>query len=423
MNNFRMKQLLIVIGILGISSFRVMAQGNFSPYSQLGIGDLEDGNYNRTSGLGNTGIAYRSTRFLINNNPASYSAMADQYLVMELGIRGSVVNYYGQPVDPSSTQSGDITFRRLALGIKAAKHWGTSIGLTPFSTQNYEFNVPTDLVGTTTQIANGYYQGHGSVNKVFWANSYEFFHHVSIGVDAGYLFGQLNQKEILQNGIAGATLVSTTNNVNLSNLYMTYGLQLYGKVGKKWDYSLGGTFSPRTDIFAESQRTVLGPDSSTLVAETLSRSYQPIPLAYGFGIAITKDQKYTFLADYKYQDWSSLNYVNKGYALVNSNKVSAGFEVSKKKVLYNTRVELSYLQAGLYYGTSYLQVYGQPIRDMGITAGFGVNSLKSPLAYSMIFQYGIKGTQTDNLIQQRYVNVTFAINFGTILYTKGRKYD
>jgi len=419
----RIKALILIAGILAFSSVRTMAQGNFSPYSQLGVGELDDGYYNRTTGLANTGQAYRSNRFLINNNPASFSALTDQYLVMELGIRGSVINYYGQPVDPASTQSGDITFRRLSVGIKAAKHWGTSIGLVPFSTQNYEFNVPTVLTSTTTQIANGYYQGHGSVNKVYWANAYEFFHHLSIGVDAGYLFGQLNQKEILQNSIAGATLVSTTNNINLSNLYMTYGLQLYGKLGKKWQYSLGGTFSPRTDLFAETQRTVLGPDSVTLAAETLSRSYQPLPLAYGFGVSLTKDQKYTFLADYKYQDWGSLNYVNKGYALVNSQRASAGFEVSKKKIVFNTQVELSYLQAGVYYGTSYLQVYGQPIRDMGVTAGFGVNSLKSPLAYSIVLQYGQRGTQAVNLIQERYINITFAINFGNILFTKGRKYD
>jgi hypothetical protein len=68
-------------------------------------------------------------------------------------------------------------------------------------------------------------------------------------------------------------------------------------------------------------------------------------------------------------------------------------------------------------------VYGQPIRDMGVTAGFGVNSLKSSLAYSIVLEYGIEGTQTDNLIQERYTNITFAINYGAILYTKGRKYD
>lgn len=419
---FRVKR-IVVISLLSLCSFRGMAQGNFSPYSQFGIGDLDDNYYNRTSGLSNTGLAYRSNRFLINNNPAAMSALSNQYLVVEMGIRGSLINYYGQPVDPNSNQSGDITFRRLALGIKLSKHWGTSFGLTPFSTQNYEFNVPADLGTLAGQPANNYFQGHGSVNKVFWSNAYEFFHHVSIGVDAGYIFGQLNQKNDVQNFIGGPTLVSTTNNITLSNLYMGYGLQVYGSIGKHWEYSIGGTFSPRTDLFAETTRESLNSDSIPVANETLLRSYQPLPLSYGGGIAITRNEKYTFLADYKHQDWGSLNEGKNGYTLVNSDKVSAGFEVSKKKILYNSRVELSYIQGGLYYGDSYLQVYGQPIKDMGATFGFGVNSLKSPLAYSMVFQYGVKGTQNNNLIQERYANITFMLNYGAVLYTKGRKYD
>src|SRR4051812_24914076 len=92
----------LFISILCFSCLGAMAQGNFSPYSQLGIGDVEDGFYNRTSGMSNTGLAYRNNRYLINNNPASYSALTDQYFTMELGIRGSLINYYGTPVDPAS---------------------------------------------------------------------------------------------------------------------------------------------------------------------------------------------------------------------------------------------------------------------------------------------------------------------------------
>ncbi len=421
-NPFGIK-LVIVLSLLCLCCAKGMAQGNFSPYSQFAVGDLDDNYYNRTSGLANTGEAYRNNRFLINNNPASLSALTNQYLVVEMGIRGSLINYYGQPVSTASNQSGDITFRKLSLGIKLTKHWGSSIGLTPFATQNYEFNVPADLGTIAGQTANNFFSGHGSVNKVYWANSYEFFNHVSIGVDAGYLFGQLNQKNNLQNFAAGPTLISTTNNIDLSNLYMGYGLQIYGKIGKHWEYSVGGTFSPRTDLFAESTRQSLNSDSVAVATEVLSRSYQPFPMAYGAGISITRDQKYTFLADYKYQGWGGLNQPTTGYTLINSNKVSAGFEISKKKILYNTRVELSYFQFGAYYGDTYLQVYGQPIKDYGITAGFGVNGLKNPLAYSVVLQYGIRGTQSNNLIEERYTNVTFMLNYGAILFTKGRKYD
>jgi hypothetical protein len=421
------KKISIFTSLFLLASAGAWAQGNLSPYSQMGIGDLEDAYYNRTTGLGNTGLAYRSNRFLINNNPASFSALVDQYFTAETGLRASLINYYGTPVDPSSTQSGDITFRRLVMGIKASKHWGTSAGLVPFSTENYEFSVPYNLQGSTTEIANNYYQGHGSINKVYWANSYEFFHHISLGIDAAYLFGQLNQKNILQSPVNGASLVSTTNEVNITNLYMTYGMQIYGNLGKKLTYSLGGVFSNQTKLFSSTRRMVQGPDSSILQNVLVSETYLTLPVSYGAGFQLTYKDKYTLVGDYKHQDWNSVsnvnNYPGKDYSLSNSDRASLGFEISKKKVFYNTRVELSYIQTGLYYGNTYLQINGQQIKDMGITAGFGVNSIKNSLAYSIILQYGIKGTQDNNLIQQRYTNVTFLINYGALWYTKGKKYD
>jgi hypothetical protein len=421
-------KLSILLSLLTVTSLGVMAQNNFSPYSQMGIGDIEDGFYNRTTGLGNTGIAYRSNRYLINNNPASFSGLANQYFTMETGIRGSFIDYAGIPVAPSSTQSADITFRRLAMGVKLTKNWGSSIGLVPFSTQNFEFNVPYYIQGSNSEVANHYYSGHGSVNKVYWANGYEFFHHLSIGVDAGYIFGQLNQKDILQNESTGASLASTTNNVNLQNLYITYGMQLYGKIGKHWQYSIGGTYSQKAALLASNNKIVLGTDTTNpLQNEQLSNGYLYLPNSYGAGISISHNDKYTWLADYRYQDWNGVqrsnSYPGQDYSIVSSERGSLGFEVSQKRNFYNNKIELSYFQSGVYYGNSYLQINGQQIKDMGVTIGFGANSLKSPLAYDIIFQYGIKGTTKNNLIRENYANITFVINYGSVWYTKGKKFD
>jgi hypothetical protein len=419
----------IFLALLTVVSVRMMAQNNNVPYSQFGLGDLDDGYYNRTSGLANTGIAYRSNRFLINNNPASFSGLANQYFTMEIGLRGQFISYAGNQVNVASTQSGDLTFRKLVLGIKLNKHWGSSIGLLPYSTQNYEFNVPYNIAGTTIQDANSYVQGHGSVNRAYWANSYEFFNHLSIGVDASYIFGQLNQNSILQATQNGPELISTTNNVNLQNMYFTYGMQLYGRLGRNLDYSLGATYSMKTALLAASTKLVLNADSVALQNIQNQEGYMYLPEAWGFGIAVTMKQKYTWLADYRYQNWNgvaNLNqgvYPGQGYNIVSAERASLGFEISKKKTFYNTRVELSYIQTGLYYENSYLQINGEQIKDYGITAGFGVNSLKSPMAYSITFQYGIQGTTQNDLIRENYADLTFMINFGQIWYTKGKKFD
>ncbi|SRR5579871_452658 len=412
-----------LIILLTVSSLHLVAQSNNSPYSILGIGDIEDNFYNRTSGLANTGIAYRSDRFLIGNNPASFSGLSNQVLFGEIGGKASIVNYYGAGVNTANNQSSDLTFRRLAIAAKIAKHWGTSAGLIPYSSQNYEFNSPLVIQGTYGETINQYFQGNGGINKAYFANSYEFFHHLSLGVSVSYLFGSLQQKIIYQDANQNE-LVSQTNTVAVTNFYADYGLQYYTNVGKRWNFSLGATFANKTNLNPVSTVVVLASDSTQLLNQG---SLQPstltqLPRSFGLGVAITRDHKFTLLADYKYQNWSALNYTAGNYFLQNSSRFSLGFEISKKKNVYNTLIETKYLQAGFYYSNTYINAFGQQLTDIGGTIGLGVNSKRSLLAYCLSLQYGIKGKNTPQLIQERYANITLTISFGEVLLSQGRKF-
>lgn len=412
-----------IIFLLTVSSLHLAAQSNNSPYSLLGIGDIDNDFYNRTSGMANTGIAYRSDRFLLNNNPASFSALTNQVFFGEIGLKGAIVNYYGGGVNPLYNQSSDITFKRLVIAAKIFKHWGSSIGLLPYSTQNYEFNNPLTIQGTPGELINQYYQGSGGINKVYFANAYEFFNHLSVGVNVSYLFGALEQKLIYQDANQ-AELLSQNITTGMTNLYLDYGLQYFTKIGKRWDFSLGATFANKTNLNPITNIVILASDSTQLLNEG---SLQPptltqIPKSYGFGIAITRDHKLTLLADYKFQNWSSLNYTFFNYALQNSRRFSVGFEISKNKKVYNSLVETKYLQAGFYYDESYVNAYGQQIKDIGGTVGLGINSKRTLLAYCISLQYGIKGTSSAQLIQEKYVNLNLTISFGDIFATKGKRF-
>src|SRR5256885_5505986 len=123
--------------ILLLSSAGVYSQNNNSPYSIVGIGDIENNFYNRTSGMANTGLAYRHDRYMINNNPASYTALQRQFFAIELSGMAQFVSYSGTPVNPLSNNSKDFAIKRLAVGTKINKWWASGIGLGPFSTSNY----------------------------------------------------------------------------------------------------------------------------------------------------------------------------------------------------------------------------------------------------------------------------------------------
>ncbi len=402
-------KVILTIFILSASSLQLIAQTNNSPYSILGIGDIEDSYFNRTSGMANTGLAFRSNQFLITNNPASLSALSDHFFNAEIGIRGTIINYYGAGVDQNNNQSSDITFRKIILGTKLTKHWGSSAGLVPFSSQNYEFTSPDPILG------NDYFTGSGGLNKVYWANSYEFFRHLSIGIDAAYLFGSLAQKKISFDG-NGNELYSQTNNTNLTNALLTYGIQYYGKITKKWDFALGATYSNKTNLLGRTSVLLVTPADSVvpLYTQSYPTSYFTLPNSFGAGISVTKNKKYTFVADYKYQEWTPLNYSGFNYALRNSSRFSVGFELSQKKNISNFLVESKFFQAGFYYNKSYLDVYGRQLNDIGGTIGMGINSKRTLFSYTLSFQYGIKGIENEQQIQQRYGSLTFSISYRDI---------
>ena len=120
---------ILGICIVSLSAFQLFGQTNNSPYSILGIGDIEDSYFNRTTGMADTGVAYRANNFLITNNPASFSALTNHLFNAEIAIRGTLITYNGAGVDQNNNQSTDITFKKFIVGTKITKHWGSSAGL------------------------------------------------------------------------------------------------------------------------------------------------------------------------------------------------------------------------------------------------------------------------------------------------------
>ena len=130
--------LTIVLTVLLITS--AYSQTNNQPYSIHAIGDITDNIINRTSGMASTGLAYRNNRYIITNNPASLSAMDNQFFAGEIGVNGQYIDYSGNGVSATNHQSSDITFKRFSLGTKIFRHWGSAVGLVPFSEENYEYS-------------------------------------------------------------------------------------------------------------------------------------------------------------------------------------------------------------------------------------------------------------------------------------------
>ncbi len=412
------KRNLLTVLIL-FFSIVAYCQNVSSPYSIIGIGDIETSYFNRTSGMANTGIAYRNNRYIILNNPASLSDLQSQLFLVELAGRGKFVNFTGSGISTGTTGK-DFSVERLSLGTRISKWWGTSVGLMPFSTSNYSFSGTTSLQGTPTTLPVQY-DGSGGINRYFFANGFRITKSLSVGINTSFLGGSLTQNDTLQSADL-TTGIFTKRNIYIRNWYFDYGLQYHFQISKKWDVNIGGTYANRTDLRAQSSAQVIDEKGDTLSNKILSNNFFTLPNSTGVGIALIKDKQLTFLADYRFQDWASLNINGTNYSLINSSRYSIGVEYSKLKQYLGLSYETFNLQAGAFYNKSYLKIGDEQLIDKGFTLGAGLNSRRSSLSYHLSAEFGTRGSQ-NTPIKENYAGFTIGFSYKDFWNTRGKKYD
>src|SRR5665213_3209146 len=194
--NLSLKKLrFIPLLMVLFSCLTVCAQNVTSPYSIIGIGDIEQSYFNRTSGMANTGIAYSNSNYITINNPASLSGLTNQLFLVELSGRGKFVQYSGTGVTPGLSAQ-DFSVEKLSLGIRINKWWGSAVGLMPYSTSNYSFSGTQALQGTNLTVPVNY-DGSGGLNRFFFSNGFKITKHLSLGVNTSFLGGSLLQQDTL----------------------------------------------------------------------------------------------------------------------------------------------------------------------------------------------------------------------------------
>lgn len=419
---------LFIISIMGGTS--ALAQNNASPYSIIGIGDIEKSSFDRTSAMGHAGVALSSdatNRFLYHANPASYSGMQDKFFNFEATARYKAVSYSGMPIgNASSSQSSDLQFKKLVVAIKIKPRWGAAIGLLPFSTSNYSFYSKKTIIGSTT-IVPTYNEGTGSTNQFFIANSYKINKHLSVGLHTAYIFGQLNQTETLLSGVSDSTL-TTERNLLLGSFYFKGGLQFQTKVSKNLQLLAGATGSLKTALKANNQLKVTDGTTALLSDNHYKDTYFNLPISYTGGIAAKIKDKFTVAADYNFQSWDGANPNAYNYKLVNSSRYSLGFEYSKKINFRDYQgnilsAEKYFLQTGIFYTDSYLKIYGKQINEYGITLGGGFNTVKSNLGLQLGVEIGRRGTTDVGLVKEVYTQFHATFVYRDFWRVKIKRYN
>ena len=112
------------------------------------------------------------------------------------------------------------------------------------------------------------------------------------------------------------------------------------------------------------------------------------------------------------QNWSSLKYTCSDYQLVNSNKLSIGFQHPlKTRNPYGIKYEKEFFQVGLYAGKSYLKLDNHQVTDFCGSIRFARNSKSSLLRYIILLEAGRRGTRSTAQKRENYFNINSTLSY------------
>jgi long-subunit fatty acid transport protein len=427
LNIINKKAIPAMIGLL-LSSGLFAQTSTLSPYSRFGIGEMLFRGFSHQRGMG--GVAYGGTSAgsLNFSNPATYAY--DSVMVVEFGLDAEVIK---QTQGDLKVQKTNSRLNTLSLGFPVLKNKiGLAFGIVPYSGKGYDINstenAGIDTLGTTL---TSHYKGSGGYTRYFLGLGANITKNLSLGVNADYLFGTVTRQRRAE---FSNTLLFNNNyqdDLNISDFYFEMGLHWKQKINDKTTLGIGIVGAPAQAVKAK--RTLwwvnyrIGSSGSDILKDTIL--YQPdvtgtvtLPAYAGIGFNLTSGAKWQAGVDFTYQDWSSYKSFGTTDTLKNSMGISLGGSLTPDitSTSYFNRVVY---RAGVYYNQTSLELRGNQLNEYGVSLGVGLPLRKSlQSAVNIAFEFGQRGTTTDNLIKEQYARVVLGLTFNEVWFQK-RKYD
>jgi len=433
------KLVLVFITFITLQSYA--QQGTASPYSFYGIGSLKFKGTVESRSMGGLSI-YMDSIHINLRNPAS-NATENLDLVPFDGESRPVKYTVGgsqSSLNLKSSSSSDkatsTTFDYLALSIPMGK-FGMGLSLLPQTAVGYKLeNIDSEGV-----LINRF-RGEGGLNKVNLSLGYYIAKGLSIGVDASYNFGNI-QNSVIEylydtDGIPLQNQSRESNRSDLSGLNLNFGLAYKTKINN-YEFVSGFTFTPESNLTSNNQRTIstIVTNNSTgsefevysyesdLDAQGLEKTELTLPSKLSFGVGFGKPRVWFVGAEYTAQNTSK--FFNPLYSSLttkyeNASNISFGGFYIPQYNSFSTYLKRVVYRAGLHYEKTGLNINNESINEFGISFGLGLPVGSFFSNANLGFEIGKRGTTNSNLIQENFVNFQLSLSLNDRWFRK-RKYD
>ncbi len=427
----------LVIVFIAFFALQLQAQeGTASPYSFYGIGSLKFKGTVENRSMGGLSIYIDSVHVNLQN-PAGYAgnnlkAFNNETRPVRFTVGGNY-NAVNLKTGSGTGETSTTTFDYLALTIPAGK-FGFGFGLLPYSSVGYRLDA-TD----GADVLQARYRGEGGLNKVFAGLGYQITKDLSVGIDAGYNFGSIQNTSIAflyDEGEVTQYHTRETNRSDLSGLSFNIGVSYKTMLNKKLQLVSGFTYAPESNIKSNNKRSysaiAFDPFSgqelvfNTIVAElgSLESTNLTLPSKVSFGAGIGQPEKWFVGAESTFQSYSRFD--NPIVSIQNAKFVDAtafsfgGFYIPDYNSFSSYWKRVTY-RAGFRFENTGIEINNQTINEVGVSLGLGLPVGMVFSSANIGFEIGKRGTTRANLVQENFVNLQLSLSLNDRWFQK-RKY-
>ncbi|MDH8701756.1 hypothetical protein M2138_001105 [Dysgonomonadaceae bacterium PH5-43] len=413
--------LLFLLALLPVTIYSQNVN-TVSPYTQYGYGQLADPSFGSQRGMGGIGYGLRNSEKINPLNPASYSAVDSMTFMLDFAVKGQTAWLKDGSTSNTKNTAG---IEYIAMQFPLSQKLGMGVGLSPVSHVGYEYRLNQYVPELDTYAASTY-KGKGGFNKAYATVSYNFLDRLSVGVNLGYMFGNIYKTGYTMPVTSGHQ-ISWNDTINTSTLTYELGLQYTFPLENKDVVTIGAVFSPKIKMSNKTKKGILRTQSGSIISDSIvsvgKTSYQ-MPETYSIGFTYNKPRKFTLGADFQYQRWGDADYydiTNSQLTLTDRMKINVGAEYIPNYTAGNVFKKMRY-RAGAYYSNSYVEVdnkYGY--KDMGLTLGFGIPMVDKRSFINLAFEYNIISPDkrpNANMIDEKYFRFTLSYTFNELWFFK-----
>ena len=402
-----------------------------SPYSSIAFGEPADLLSPHTVGMGISGVSVYDAYTTNNANPALWGVSAYSQGSIAFGMR----NFDATDGLANSTYN-QFAFDQFQLVLPVVRsRLGLSVGFHPVTRSSYELtelgSIQTEPNRDPIEFFNRI-SGTGGINKIEMGLGYRFSTSFAVGYATSIYISSLNREH--NTNFASASFSSITYDENISGYAFGHRFGFFGRqdglLRSADDLAFGASLTLPVnievergltsfrDIGGQLRRVDLTPESS------INSGNFKLPLEFNLGLTYNPSRLLRFSVEYSEQLWGeaeySLNPSQEQY-LVNRSKIGIGTQF----LPYLRDGNIGFLSnfkysAGVTYDTGNLKFDNNNIETLMFHTGLGILSQSTASSVDLSFQFGFRGTQSQNLVQETIWGFKLSLNLAEIMFIQPR---